>query len=285
MKSLVWNTGNSIQNDWEYDWIHSLFSNEGYAEVYENISFVVEDAIIVVSANHLMPSYLEKYESLKMPFWLVVLSDEFLQHTTFGLQYTMCRHIFRNYYYPNASSKITFIGLGYKTGFWNGYGKPMEEARPYLWSFVGTPTQHPDRRMALSTFQDVSPNYVYFTQNFNSQNALSVEEYRDTLLKSTFVLCPMGNANLDTFRLYESLEAGSIPVVLSFSESQPIQPSYWDKIFNKPPPFIHSRSWNESKAIIQSMTPDQIEKMRMECGSFWSAYKVQLKERIQTILG
>lgn len=59
MKALIWNTGNSIEQDWEYQWIHSLFSSEGELEVYENISYVVEDALIVVSVNHLTQSYLE----------------------------------------------------------------------------------------------------------------------------------------------------------------------------------------------------------------------------------
>jgi hypothetical protein len=286
-RSLIWKTGNPITKDWEYDWIHYLFSNGEELEFYENISYVVEDAIIVISVNNLCTSYLDKYESLKMPFWLVVLSDEFLKVPSFGTQYHMCRHIFRNYYYPNGHPRITPIGLGYKTGFWNQYqGITVDKItnRPHLWSFVGTPTQHPDRHMALSTFKELEPNYIYFTTNFNSQNALSVEDYRDTMLQSKFVLCPMGNANLDTFRLYETLEAGAIPIVLSYSGIQPHKPSYWNFMFHKPPPFIHFESWEKCKSIVQSMNEEQIEELRIECWNFWNEYKLQLKDKIQTIL-
>ena len=38
--------------------------------------------------------------------------------------------------------------------------------------------------------------------------------------KSIFVPCPRGNSSPDTFRLYEALEAGSIPIVE--------RDEYWD---------------------------------------------------------
>jgi len=41
---------------------------------------------------------------------------------------------------------------------------------------------------------------------------LSLNEYKDDLSKSTFVLCPHGNG-FDTHRLWETLYAGSIPIV------------------------------------------------------------------------
>lgn len=34
------------------------------------------------------------------------------------------------------------------------------------------------------------------------------------------MLCPVGHYNLDTFRVYEALEAGAVPVVLSTSQDQ-----------------------------------------------------------------
>jgi len=287
MRTLIWKTGKPTTVDWEPDWINYLFSNGEELDFYEDIPYVIEDAIVVVSVNDLCINYIEKYESLKMPYWLVVLSDEYIQYPTFGSQYQYCRHIFRTHYHPMIPKTFTIFGLGYKRGFWNNYnGLAIDKVtnRPYLWSFIGSPNQNPDRNLALTTFKDIGPNYIYYTPNFNSKDALPIEKYRDIMLQSKFILCPKGNVNLDTFRLYETLEAGAIPIVLSYSEVQPYKPSYWHCMFHKSPPFIHCESWEKCKSMVQSMNEEQIEEMRVQCCQFWNEYKIQLKDKIQTIL-
>jgi hypothetical protein len=287
MRTLIWKTNKPITVDWEYDWINYLFSNNEELDFYENISYIIENAIVVVSVNDLCLDYINEYESHKIPYWLVVLSDEYIQYPMFGTQLRYCRHIFRTHYHPIIPKPITIFGLGYKTKFWNNYNGPSVDKvtdRPYLWSFIGSPNQNPDRSMALETFKNISPNYIYFTPNFNSQNSLPIEKYRDIMLQSKFVLCPKGNVNLDTFRLYETLEAGAIPIVLSYSEIQPYKPSYWYHMFHNPPPFIHCESWEKCKSILQSMDEEEIEEMRLKCCKFWNDYKIQLKIDIQAIL-
>jgi hypothetical protein len=50
-----------------------------------------------------------------------------------------------------------------------------------------------------------------FTGLYNGHN-LPTEAYRRTLLESVFTICPSGHSS-ETFRLFEAVEAGSIPIV------------------------------------------------------------------------
>ena len=114
-----------------------------------------------------------------------------------------------------------------------------------------------------------------------------------------FTLCPYGHSNNDTFRMYEALEAGCIPVAL---KNSPIcvtyEPSYWHAMFrlqqedntfpfllNKDNiesvqgslediPFIIEDNWHSCydkiKYIIQNNLQDIVQN---SCKIFWQKYK------------
>ena len=50
------------------------------------------------------------------------------------------------------------------------------------------------------------------------ERKLTTANHLDVLLETVFALCPRGN-NLETFRFYEALESGSIPIIVKGSSS------------------------------------------------------------------
>ena len=48
------------------------------------------------------------------------------------------------------------------------------------------------------------------------ERKLTTANHLDMLLETVFALCPRGN-NFETFRFYEALESGAIPVVVKGS--------------------------------------------------------------------
>ncbi|MBT8039557.1 MAG: glycosyltransferase family 47 protein, partial [Gammaproteobacteria bacterium] len=84
---------------------------------------------------------------------------------------------------------------------------------PFLYSFVGAVENHPVRRslVALSSNEGL----VIDTSNGGSYcDDERVTRYSNSLRDSLFVLCPRGGGT-SSFRLFEAMKAGRIPVIIS----------------------------------------------------------------------
>ncbi len=60
----------------------------------------------------------------------------------------------------------------------------------------------------LEAMQALDGGVWHLTAGFGTPDNLSTETYRAMLDDSVIVPCPSGWANLETFRVYEALEAG-----------------------------------------------------------------------------
>lgn len=244
----------------------------------------MQNSIIVFNRSVEYNHYLTRYARFGIPFVAVMLSDEYLRDNRQFFRHRMCRLTFRSHYDPKLSqdSRVFTIPLGWRdnmnidsfvasTGFSN---------RPYDWSFVGDPYKS-DRQRALSQLSRIWPDacaFTHFFKGFNSPDGFSPISYAEVLLKSKFVLCPRGWVNLETFRVYEALEAGAIPITLSFTRWQPERPSYWIRVFGEDPPFIHKTTWKEAILEAKRISQDSEEYNRLhnKCTSFWRRYKKKL---------
>jgi hypothetical protein len=107
---------------------------------------------------------------------------------------------------------------------------PIEVApeRDLLYSFVGAPTSAVRRRILGA--QHPGDALVRETMNFN-HNAWAGESkaspFAQILARSVFTLCPRG-VGVSIFRTYESMRAGSVPVVLADELVLPSGPR-WDE--------------------------------------------------------
>ena len=54
--------------------------------------------------------------------------------------------------------------------------------------------------------------YIFASKTFESNVNLNSREYRQVVLNSAITIAPAGH-NRDSFRIYEALEAGSIPII------------------------------------------------------------------------
>jgi hypothetical protein len=100
-----------------------------------------------------------------------------------------------------------------------------------------------------------------------------------------FALCPPGQDSMDSFRVYEALEAGCIPVVLARTARMPIYPSYWHAITQSAGvneiPFIVADKWEECANIIDKMLLNKNSvQIQRECQQFWAAIKKEWKKLI-----
>lgn len=96
------------------------------------------------------------------------------------------------------------------------------QSRQYPWAFMGTIWGSGSRRLATSLFMRALPQ-GFFHGGTQFGVGLPLGHYQAVLADSVFALCPEGDRHLDTFRLYESLQMGCIPLVVDVrSEALPL---------------------------------------------------------------
>jgi hypothetical protein len=291
----IWLTEGDDETEWESDWLQEICGPtwDHLEHVHDPHLALLprEEAILVFHMKsgeraRQIVAYLSRYEQSNVPFGLVHLSDEFYSSDYRPYEFSMCRWVWRNYWHPAlALPKVRVFALGFKKGF---AAAPAEDAKAHPWCFAGNlKHRHPDRAHALRVFLPGLPQGRCVLEDGDSFSnritGLDTPAYRDMLATSWFALSPPGNVNMDSFRIYEALEAGAIPVVTATTQQQSYAPSYWHRIFDGmgPLPFVVEDTWEHCLATVQRLLEShvELEGMQSRCCEFWQEYKKDLRTR------
>lgn len=119
-----------------------------------------------------------------------------------------------------------------------------------------------------------SENFCNVSDSWQSDNSISTKEYKRILSESVFVPCPRGNNSNDTFRLYEALEVGSIPIVQ--------QDDYWTNLLGEHPLLQTDDDWRKALVYIDSFLQNEpllvAYSQKLQC--WWKNKKESLKNKI-----
>jgi hypothetical protein len=87
--------------------------------------------------------------------------------------------------------------------------------------------------------------------------------------------CPAGWSNLETFRVYEALEAGCIPIV----ENRPGF-DYFTRLLG-PHPMPTVATWGDAATLVKRLkAEDGLEPLRQTCAAWWAQYKHALTTEV-----
>jgi hypothetical protein len=233
-------------------------------------------------------------------FGVVHLSDEFLRDDCVFYDWPTCAFVLRNYFDPRHAGKphVLHFGVGCKRGFEAALtdidASSDIDFKEYDWCFMGDLDKSGRgevlREVRAAFPESSSRSYLHVSHGFNGSDCLATDAYASRMARSVFCLCPTGNYNLDTFRLYEALEAGSIPVTLARTEAQPFRPSYWHMLFDLPDgarlPFVANEDWVDNVREMKRLLEDarEAEAVRERCMVFWNTYKLNLQQEIATFV-
>jgi hypothetical protein len=131
-------------------------------------------------------------------------------------------------------------------------------------SFVGSIT-HPIR-MALYNKLAGNPKYHFSAKQHNctvSKDELS--NFLDITSRSIFSLCPRGYGR-SSFRLYEVMQLGSIPVFVYDEKWTPFEDEIDWSEFSV---LVHSSEMNRIDEILSSFTEDRIKQMQNNLYKYW----------------
>lgn len=278
----------SDEHLWEVDWLKFLISDiQDHIDIEYDCRKIDTDNNTILICNHAVP-YRYVLENLRMKgkkYAVVLLSDENLFEPCEWLHDPACVGLLRNYIHPNQLThpKVQVFGLGYKRGFLEYLKNEGSENRKYTWCFAGTP--HGDRAQMLKLFNQIDNYKVHTCSGFGAADGLNTKDYVNMLQNSTFALCPAGQDSMDSFRMYEALEAGCIPVTVRSSKQFMIRPSYWHGVFYglNELPFICEDTFEECLDKIKTLEPTKIINLKTECKSIWDNYKQKWKSNFNYV--
>ena len=152
------------------------------------------------------------------------------------------------------------------------------DERIHLWAFLGD-IKKSSRREMIQVMRQVEGGYEHIISAWASADSLSTQDYRRILESSVFVPCPRGWANLNSYRVWESLECGCIPILESFAHFD-----YFTRLLG-PHPMPTVDDWSKAKPLIDSLIAGgEVEALRLKCAAWWEDYKNKVAIRIEEVL-
>jgi GR25 family glycosyltransferase involved in LPS biosynthesis len=193
---------------YERAWLEDMFQCTIICKLFTSLEEAEEGAWFFIQRPH-STFWKGVLEHAVKPFRILHLSDEFVSDDISMYMNPLCKGVIRNYVRADVPElpHILTIPLGYHYRY-SGSVKSMED-RKWTWSFHGTDWH--DRSQQLAAFQTYHPYSCRLQPDWNHPSGTKEDEYLEALGNSQF--CPIlkGN-NMETFRLYEALEAGTLPL-------------------------------------------------------------------------
>ena len=262
---------------YELNWLNELLDGFNVEPVLEDTQFKSSDKenlVIVIIRNKWLEQiqWLSKLR-LTHTFKIIHLGDEYATDPIHMYSWSEVSGVMRTYSRPDLGTdkKILVIPLGYH----HQAKSRNSEDRKIIWSFAGTNWK--GRSDQLQILQAIQPNSVHWYSEWKDSKQLVENDYISLLTNSIFVACPRGQ-NIETYRFYEALECGCIPLFIS-SEVPNL-----DIVSSIP--FLKLQSWDHAAALMQHFqnNAEQLEEYRNLLLTSWTNYKVQLKDKINSWL-
>jgi len=147
------------------------------------------------------------------------------------------------------------------------------------WFFAGQVT-HYRRKVMIKIAENIGGGTVYKTDGFGKGMEKNV--YLEMLNRSKVALCPPGPVSQDSFRLYEALEAGCIPII---DDVSPLMATSNNYLYHLLPgaPFPIFSDFVEFPKLMKSSRNN--EYLNDSSFAWWINYKFRLKNMLKSKLG
>jgi hypothetical protein len=230
---------------------------------------------LFICANPHLEEYIRvftMYEASGLDFMVLHISDEFTNNPIHFYTYQHCKKVFRMYAKGAVPcpEKVVTLPLG-------PYRRPVEALnldaeRPLVWSFVGTGWMQ--RASLLEPLQSLGPHKAIFYEKWMDSQQLGEAEYAEVCKQSIFMACP-GGQNAETFRFWEALEFGCIPIYVRCPRDEP-----FFKFVSSKLPMISFNTWEQASGFMKSLLENRgtLVQYRKTLLEKWQSWKKELAE-------
>jgi hypothetical protein len=279
--NLVWTARDLEETDWLRYLLGPLIRREVFAEQFE---FVEPESLYVVSANKNLHSCIPRSFLMAIASvqgkGLIHVGDEYCAG---GYDvYRTFEFVLRTYHsnwFKTVPEILTFP-LGWGEGMPQRSSLKPVENRKYIWSFLGNQDAS-SRPEMLQALRQIEPQFVYvYTRGAGKTKRMASSEYHALLDDTVFSPCPMGNAMLESWRFYESLEAGCIPII----EARPWM-HYHERLLG-PHPIPAVYRWSQARSLIQTLSkdPGRLKAMQRGIANWWMQCKQSNQLKISAFI-
>lgn len=258
------------------------YSNQNFLEILDKFSNCKN--CILVLTSYLQENEMFQVASILKPNVIILLSDEYGTKSNLMKLEKLTRLFLRNYNhcsYSYASNNLQ-LPLGYVSNFLDckSFIKKMNQ-RSINCSFIGE--QKSDRLEMYNTFKkNMTNTKIEFTNNSWVLESLKwtpanlFELYNDSI----FVINGRGNCSLDCFRIYESISAGAIPVIVGDPKEIKNTFYYNDNV----PPLLFFNSWQEAVTNCNNLLEklDQLQEIQNNLQLWWKNILENMKLKINS---
>ncbi len=278
---------------WDMTMIKDLFKGEmwswskGYDfKIHYNFDEVVGGAIVVVPARNQPDRVTNLNDDIaKLPWCVIMLTGDeesvypFAQitHSNWKLWVMSPRpdvHILA------GGRPVRYLGSGY-TPDTRALLKSHTGEKNLNWFFSGQ-INHKRRvecAEALDGLQGKIPGEQYRTPGFTA--GMPHEEYYEKLSRAIMAPAPSGGHTPDTFRLFEALEAGCIPIADEFCTARKWELGYWGWFFGETPPFLLIRDYHATLEYMKETLVDHQAKAN-KCFAWWQGKKREMAYNLRS---
>lgn len=276
---LYYYNNNNPYELYEIKWINEIFGkNINLKPLTSFLELVPNNSWFIVQRPHLQNfnKYFLYLQTENINFKVLHLSDEFSVDDLKFYNYTNCKGVIRNYIRGDVSGleQITTVPIGFH---YKGTNYKTFDERSMVWSFHGTDWFN--RKDTLEKLQVFVPNNCHFTNYWNDPKMTNESKYLNALSNSKF--CPIlrGN-NIETFRLYEALETGTIPIYVRIESDN----EFWNLI-SKKLQLINLDTWEKAIEFMNLLLDkkDFAEKYRLKLVENWKVWKDEIKVACQRL--
>lgn len=272
VKFLTFNDTAPDRGYWDQYLLSLIFGMPEF-EIKDEFDFSEANSAIIVIPGRQNSENVEKINEYINKFYsvLVILTGdeessfpvEQLKHSKMKL-WLMTPHTGKSY--PNVDR---FIGSGITPH--TEYISKVYPNKHLKWFFAGQVT-HERRRECVEQLREMHDGLLVETDGF--AKGMEPQDYIKAMYRSKIIPCPGGPATPDTFRFYEALESGCIPIVDEFAAYNKNE-GYWQMLFGEDIPFPMIRDWKELPALINYFN-DVFPQISNKIFAWWQMYKRNL---------
>jgi len=272
----------------ENDWLNMLFPKpiqwvplESFDELLKATNPVLLFQNIpgeTTALGHIYSGFANGLEKTGKQVTILHISDEFGTDPVDFYKSPAVKRVIRNYYRPNLPmEKVDIIPLGYANGRGgNVQTMPTFENRPYLWSFAGS-MDRPGRSQAIHALERTGNFKMADRPTWGDAPKLDANGYNQLNMQTKFVPCFNGFSSLESYRLYEALEQGAIPIYV------PEGKDTYTEVLGKHP-ILSFPTWERAAELLPILVQNSavMEDHRRILATWWQGKKADFKDRLKT---
>lgn len=249
-----------------------------------------EGAVVVIPGQHHVLHAAPLAESIaRLPWALTIItSDEEALFPVELLPHDDKHAIFGQYHARPEFDRVIPIGAQPGTKqrlalqrMEAGYLEPDPRPRDLAVSFIGQDT-HARRHELLAVIKEMAcepDRYgnIAWLATTGFRQGVDQDEYLATLARTRIAPCPSGPHSLDSFRLYETLAAGCIPIIETHTPHGD-EGEFWDALFGPYRPIPRLASWADGLPLIAKdcLDPEFWHGERDDIQTWWQAWRAGL---------